>query len=103
MAEHGGSLEFEFSQATMVGFRWDLLLRDHSNEGNMFMVTLIGGEATEPGNGEAARPVLVDHEGGLWWSFGSKDVSQGFLELPSSFSTDQLLRSAAENSNLVAT
>jgi hypothetical protein len=30
-------------------------------------------------------------------------VRQGFLELLSSFLTDQLLRSAAENSNLVAT
>jgi hypothetical protein len=58
---------------------------------------------TKPGNDEAARPVLVDGEGGLWWSFGSKDVLQGFVELPSSFSTDQLLRSMAENSNLVAT
>jgi hypothetical protein len=59
--------------------------------------------ATEPSNGEVARPVLVDGEGGLRWSFDSKDARQGFLELPSSFSTDQLLRSAAENSNLVAT
>jgi hypothetical protein len=45
----------------------------------------------EPGDGEAARPLLVDGEGGLRWSFGSKDVRQGFLELPSSFSTDQFL------------
>jgi hypothetical protein len=59
--------------------------------------------ATEPGNGEAARPVLVDGEGGLRWSFDSKDVHQGFLELPSIFSTNQLLQSVAENSNLVAT
>jgi hypothetical protein len=44
--------------------------------------------ATEPGNGEAAQPVLGDGEGGL--------------RLPSSFSTDQLLRSVVENSNLVA-
>jgi hypothetical protein len=56
--------------------------------------------ATKLGNGEAARPVLVDSEGGLRWSFSSKDVRQGFVELPSSFSIDQLLRSAAENSNL---
>jgi hypothetical protein len=59
--------------------------------------------ATEPGNGEAARPVLVDGEGGLRWSFDSKDVRQGFLELPSIFSTNQLLQSVVENSNLVAT
>jgi hypothetical protein len=59
--------------------------------------------ATTPDNGEAAWSVLVHGEGGSRWSFGSKDVSQGFLELPSSFSTDQLLRSAAKNSNLVAT
>jgi hypothetical protein len=57
----------------------------------------------KPGNGEAARPVHVDSEDGLWSSFSSKDVCQGPLELPSSFSTDQLLRSAMENSNLVAT
>jgi hypothetical protein len=59
-------------------------------------------EATKPGNGEVARSVLVDGEGGLRWSFSSKDVCQGFLELPSSFSTDQLLWSVAENMNLVA-
>jgi hypothetical protein len=59
--------------------------------------------AMKPGNGEAARPVLVDGDGGLWWSFGSKNVRQGFLELPSSFSTDQLLWLAVENLNLVAT
>jgi hypothetical protein len=59
--------------------------------------------ATKPWNGEAARSVLVDGEGGLRWSFGSKDVRQGFLELASSFSTDQLLWSTVENSNLVAT
>jgi hypothetical protein len=60
--------------------------------------------ATKPGNGEAARPMLVNGEGGLLqWSFSSKDVRPGFLELPSSFSTDQLLRSAAKNLNLVAT
>jgi hypothetical protein len=59
--------------------------------------------ATKPGNGEVARPVLVDGEGGLQWSFGSKDVRQGFLELFSSFSTDQLLWSLVKISNLVAT
>jgi hypothetical protein len=58
--------------------------------------------ATGPGNGEAAWPVHGDGEGGLRWSFGSKDVRQGFHELPSSSSTDQLLRTAAENLNLVA-
>jgi hypothetical protein len=55
---------------------------------------------TKIGNSEAARSVLVNGEGGLRWSFGSKDVHQVFLELPSSFSTDQLLRSVAENLNL---
>jgi hypothetical protein len=59
--------------------------------------------ATKPGNGEAYRLLLVDGEGSLRWSFSSNDVCQGFLELPSSFSTDQLLRSAVENSNFVAT
>jgi hypothetical protein len=43
-AERGGLLEFEFSRAMMVGFWWGLLLRDHNDEGNMFMLTLIGGE-----------------------------------------------------------
>jgi hypothetical protein len=43
-AERDGSPEFEFSRATVIGFRWGLLLRDHSDEGNMFMLTLIGGE-----------------------------------------------------------
>jgi hypothetical protein len=59
--------------------------------------------AAKPGNSEAARSLLVDGEGGLQWSFSSKDMRQGFFELPSSFSTDQLLWSAVENSNLVAT
>jgi hypothetical protein len=59
--------------------------------------------ATKPSNGEAARPVLIDGGGGLQWSFGFKDMRQGFLELPSSFLTDQILRSVVENSNLVAT
>jgi hypothetical protein len=59
--------------------------------------------ATKPGNGEAAQMVLVDGEGGLRWSFGSMDMRQGFRELPSSFLTDQLLRSVAEILNLVAT
>jgi hypothetical protein len=44
MAERGGSPEFEFFWATVVGFRRGLLLRDHSNEGNVFMLTLIGRE-----------------------------------------------------------
>jgi hypothetical protein len=44
MAERRGSPEFEFSRATVVGFRWGLLLRDHSDEGNVFILTLIGGE-----------------------------------------------------------
>jgi hypothetical protein len=35
--------------------------------------------ATEPGNGEAARPVLGDAEGGLRWSFNSKDVTEASL------------------------
>jgi hypothetical protein len=43
-AERGSSPEFEFSRATVVGFRWGLLLRDHSDEGNVFILTLIGGE-----------------------------------------------------------
>jgi hypothetical protein len=58
---------------------------------------------TKPDNGEPARSVLVDGEGGLRWSFGSKDVRQGYLKLPSSFSTDQLLWLAEKNSNFVAT
>jgi hypothetical protein len=43
-AERSGSSEFEFSRATMVGFWWGLLLLDHSDEGNAFMLTLIDGE-----------------------------------------------------------
>jgi hypothetical protein len=55
------------------------------------------------GDGEAARLVLGDGEGGLRWSFGSQDVHRVFLELPSSFSTHQLLWTGRKNSNLVAT
>jgi hypothetical protein len=43
-AERGGSPEFKFSRVTVVGFRLGLLLRDHSDEGNLVMLTLIGGE-----------------------------------------------------------
>jgi hypothetical protein len=43
-AESGGSPESEFSRATVVSFWWGLLLRDHIDEGNMFMLALIGGE-----------------------------------------------------------
>jgi hypothetical protein len=35
--------------------------------------------AMKPDNSGVARPVLVDGEGGLQWSFSSKDVRQGFL------------------------
>jgi hypothetical protein len=44
VAERGGSPEFEFSQATVVGFRGGLLLWDHNDKGNVFMLTFIGGE-----------------------------------------------------------
>jgi hypothetical protein len=43
-AERGGSAEFEFSRATVVSFRWGLLLRDHSDEGNSIILTLSDGE-----------------------------------------------------------
>jgi hypothetical protein len=43
-AEHGGSPEFESSRAMVVGFWWGLLLQDHSDEENVFMLTLINGE-----------------------------------------------------------
>jgi hypothetical protein len=42
--ERDSSLEFEFFWATVVSFRWGLLLRDRSDEGNVTMLTLIGGE-----------------------------------------------------------
>jgi hypothetical protein len=42
--ECGGSPESEFSRATVVDFWWGLLLRDHSDEGNVFMLTLISRE-----------------------------------------------------------
>jgi hypothetical protein len=54
-------------------------------------------------NWRRATMKLDNGEGGLRWSFGSKDVRQGFLVLPSSFLTDQLLWPATKNSNLVAT
>jgi hypothetical protein len=43
-AEHRGSPEFEFSRVTVVSFRNGLLLRDHNDEGDVFMLTLISGE-----------------------------------------------------------
>jgi hypothetical protein len=43
-AERGGSPDFKFSRATVVGFQWGLFLRDHSDEGNSIMLILIGGE-----------------------------------------------------------
>jgi hypothetical protein len=44
MAECGGSPEFKFSRATVVSFQRGLLLRVHNDDGNMIMLTLIGGE-----------------------------------------------------------
>jgi hypothetical protein len=83
---YGGRFPLRF--APTGSQRWGE--RDHANLNRQRA-------ATEPGNSEAARPVLGDGEGGLRWSFGSKDMRQGFLELPSSFSTDQLIRTTAEN------
>jgi hypothetical protein len=45
----------------------------------------------KPSNSGAAQPVLVDGQGSLLLSFSSEDVHQGLLDLPSSFSTNQLL------------
>jgi hypothetical protein len=42
-AKRGGSTEFRFSRATVVGFWWGLLLWDHSDEGNLIRLSLIGG------------------------------------------------------------
>jgi hypothetical protein len=92
--ECGDSPEFEMRFAPTGSQRWGERVYANLNRRRV---------ATKPDNGEVARSVLVDGEGGLPWSFGSKDVHQGFLELPSSFSTDQLLRLMAENSNFVAT
>jgi hypothetical protein len=44
VAEHSGSPEFKFSRATVVSFRQGLLLQDHNDEGNVFMLTLINRE-----------------------------------------------------------
>jgi hypothetical protein len=40
----GAAPAHAFSRATMVDFRWGLLLCDHSDEGNVFMLTLIDEE-----------------------------------------------------------
>jgi hypothetical protein len=42
-AERGGSPEFKFSRAMVVSFWWGLLLRDHSDEGNLIRLTFIDG------------------------------------------------------------
>jgi hypothetical protein len=61
-ASGGGSPEFEFSRSTMVGFRWGLLLRDHNDKGNVFMLALIGWErqwclsTVRMASGEASAP-----------------------------------------------
>jgi hypothetical protein len=44
VAQCGGSPEFEFSRATVVGFQWGFLLWDHNDEGNVFMLILISTE-----------------------------------------------------------
>jgi hypothetical protein len=51
----------------------------------------------------AVRPDFYGGEISSRRCSSSKDVRRSFLELTSSFSTDQLLRTAAENSNLVGT
>jgi hypothetical protein len=84
-SSHGGRFPMKF--APTGSQRWVELDKANVNRRRA---------ATESSNGEVAQPVLGDGEGSLWWSFGSKDVRWGFLELPSSFSTDQLLWTAAE-------
>jgi hypothetical protein len=61
MAERGGSLEFRFSRAMVVGFRRGLLLRDHNDEGNLIRPTLIGG-------GRQRNPATVRWLSRLWAS-----------------------------------
>jgi hypothetical protein len=36
-----------------------------------------GNQSQEAGNGEAARPMLGDNDGGLWWSSATDDYSNG--------------------------
>jgi hypothetical protein len=104
VVERGGSSEFEFSRATVVGFWWGLLLRDHNNEGNMFILTLIGGERQQSlATVRRLGRCLPTVRAASGESSAQRTCRQGFLELPSSFSTDQLLRLAAKNSNLVTT
>jgi hypothetical protein len=67
MAEHGGSLVFGFSRALVVGFRRGLLLRDHSGEGKLIRLTLIGG-------GRQRSPATVRR---LGWSLVTVRVASG--------------------------
>jgi hypothetical protein len=64
-----------------------------------------GGEngPQEEVDGEAARSAVGDGEDDLWWCSDFKGMCQSFLVLPSSFLSGQLLQTATENSNLVAT
>jgi hypothetical protein len=102
--ECNGSLEFEFSWATMVGFWWCLLLRDHNDEGNVFMLTIIGGERQRsPATVRRLSRCLSTVRAASSEAWAPRTCAQGFLKLPSSFLTDQLLQSVVENSNLVAT
>jgi hypothetical protein len=48
------------------------------------------------GDDGIVRLTSGDGEGTIQWSSGSQDVRRSFLKLPSSFSTDQLLRTVAE-------
>jgi hypothetical protein len=80
-----------------------LLTQSRRHKGSVLLTCDGGNGPQEVVDGEAAQSVVGDGEDGLRQCFSFKGVHRSFLVLPSSFLSGQLLQTAVENSNLVAT
>jgi hypothetical protein len=89
---HYGALNFDPILPMRSRWHKELILQTYGEENGRGRV----------GDGGVVRSVLSDGEDGLRQCSGFKGVCRSFLVLPSSFLSGQLLQTAAENSNLVA-
>jgi hypothetical protein len=80
-----------------------LPMQSRWHKGSILLTCGGGNGPQEMVDGEAARSAVGDGKDGLWRCSSFMGVHQCFLVLPSSFLSGQLLQTAAENSNLVAT
>jgi hypothetical protein len=80
-----------------------LPMQSRRHKGSVLLTYGGGNGPLQVVNGEAARSTVGDNEDGLRRCSGFKGMRRSFLVLPSSFLSGQLLQTAVENSNLVAT